>query len=132
MRASDIYSFGVVLYEMLTGRVPFEAETPWMAIHQHIYETPPPIRQLNPVVSEAVAQVVDKALAKDPKERYQHVEDLVQAFTAAQKPASAAVATVRPRQSRTLCLLPKRGSEQYPCSIGPEAVSLYWFWPRSF
>ena len=94
---SDIYSFGVVIYEMLTGRVPFEAETPWMAIHQHIYETPPPIRQLNPVVSEAVAQVVEKALAKEPKERYQHVEDLVQAFMGAQKPASATVAPVQPK-----------------------------------
>ncbi len=86
---SDIYSFGVVIYEMLTGRVPFASETPWMAIHQHIYEAPPPVRQLNPVVTEAVAQVVEKALAKDPAARYQHVSALVHAFAAAQKAGAA-------------------------------------------
>jgi len=88
---SDIYSFGVVIYEMLTGRVPFASETPWMAIHQHIYEAPPPVRQLNPVVTEAVAQVVEKALEKEPGARYQHVSDLVYAFATAQKVGAVGV-----------------------------------------
>ena len=82
---SDIYSLGVVFYEMLTGHVPFEADTPWMAIHQHIYEAPPPIRQMNPVVSDAVARVVEKALAKPPGDRYQRIEDMVEVFLGAQK-----------------------------------------------
>jgi serine/threonine-protein kinase len=115
---SDIYSFGVVIYEMLTGRVPFEAETPWMAIHQHIYEMPPPIRQLNPVVSEALAQVVHKALAKDPKERYQHVEDLAQAFAAAQKNATGIVPPAQTKaKPNTLAI-----TEEKPKT----APALYW------
>jgi len=87
---SDIYSFGVVIYEMLTGHVPFETDTPWMAIHQHIYEAPPPIRQRNPVVPEALAKVVELALEKDPDQRYQHAADLARAFAEAQKPAPSA------------------------------------------
>ena len=93
---SDIYSFGVVIYEMLTGRVPFTSETPWMAIHQHIYEAPPPVRQLNPVVTEAVAQVVEKALEKDPNARYQHVSDLVHAFATAQRAGTVGTRSAPP------------------------------------
>ena len=107
---SDLYSFGVVLYEMLTGRVPFEADTPWMAIHQHIYEAPPPVRERNPLISEDVAQVVTKALAKEPSQRYQHAEELVQALVQTQQPVAASRPaappnTLHPPQSAA----PRRG-----------------------
>ena len=74
--ASDIYSAGVVLYEMLTGSVPFDGDTPVAIAMQHIKVPPRAVNIINPAVSPAIAAVVQKALAKDPKNRYQQAEDM--------------------------------------------------------
>lgn len=80
---SDIYSFGVMLYEMVVGRVPFNADTPFAIIHDHIY-TPLPIpNTVNPDVSEAVQCVLLKSLAKDPEDRFESMPDLMAAFRSA-------------------------------------------------
>jgi predicted Ser/Thr protein kinase/tetratricopeptide (TPR) repeat protein len=80
---TDIYSFGVVLYELVVGRVPFSADTPFSIIHDHIYKPLPRPRDINPSVPEAVERVLFKALAKNRADRYANVEDLVSAFTQA-------------------------------------------------
>ncbi len=77
---TDIYSFGVMLYEMVVGRVPFNADTPFAIIHDHIYTPLPPPRAVNPNVPESVQRVLLKALAKDRADRYATVEDLIKAF----------------------------------------------------
>ena len=74
--ASDIYSAGVVLYEMLTGTVPFDGDTPVAIAMQHIKVPPRAVNILNPAVSPAINAVVQKAMAKDPKNRYQQAEDM--------------------------------------------------------
>jgi serine/threonine protein kinase/WD40 repeat protein len=79
-QASDFYSLGVVLYEMITHRVPFATDTPSGMIFKHVYEAPPPLRELRPDVSEAVEEVVMKALAKLPEDRYPSASDLAEAF----------------------------------------------------
>lgn len=68
--ASDVYTLGVVLYEMLTGRPPFDADSPVGVALKHLHETPPPIQQLNPRVPASVAVVVHRAMAKDPTQRH--------------------------------------------------------------
>lgn len=77
---TDIYSFGVMLYEMVVGRVPFSADTPFSIIHDHIYSPLPLPRNINPDVTEAVERVLLKALAKDRLDRYETVNQMVAAF----------------------------------------------------
>lgn len=77
---TDIYSLGVMCYEMVVGRVPFNADTPFAIIHDHIYTPLPLPRKVNPQVSEAMERVLLKALAKNPADRFQDVTAFVQAF----------------------------------------------------
>jgi hypothetical protein len=91
---SDIYSLGVVLFEMLTGRVPFEGETPLIVLYKHLTDPPPPPREINPDIPEAVEQVVLKALAKDPADRFQRVGDIVTALQQAVSGAPVVTAAV--------------------------------------
>ena len=82
---SDIYSTGVVLYEMLTGRVPFVGDTPVSVAMQHINTAPTPIQDLNPNVPPAIVAVVMKALEKNPKKRYQSAREMADALLRARE-----------------------------------------------
>jgi branched-chain amino acid transport system substrate-binding protein len=77
---SDIYSLGVIFYEMVTGRVPYVAETPIAVVFKHIQDPLPSARKLNPNLTESVELVLLKALAKNPEDRYQTAEDFVEAI----------------------------------------------------
>ena len=77
---SDVYSLGVVLYEMVTGRVPYEAETPMAVVLKHITAPLPLPRDVNPNLPEAVERVILKALAKNPDDRYQTAGEMVEAL----------------------------------------------------
>ena len=79
-RRTDIYSFGVMLYELVVGKAPFGAKTGYAIIHDHIYTPPLLPRTLNPQLSEPVEQVLLKALAKDPNDRFDTVDQMVLAF----------------------------------------------------
>ena len=82
-QGTDIYSFGVLLYEIVVGRVPFNADTPFAIIHDHIYTPLPLPTAVNPKVPEVVERVLLKSLAKERKDRFEKVEQQVQAFRAA-------------------------------------------------
>ncbi len=68
---TDLYAAGVVLYELVTGRVPFDADTPMAVLTKHVYEAPPPAVSLNPDLSPLIERVLERALAKEPAERFQ-------------------------------------------------------------
>jgi serine/threonine protein kinase len=73
---SDLYSLGIVLYEMATGAPPFDAETPVAAAIKHIYDPLPLPRRRNPLLAEGMERVILKALAKDRESRYQTAAEL--------------------------------------------------------
>ena len=82
--ASDLYSIGVILYEALTGRLPFEAESPVAVALKQISERPRRPSELNPEVSPALDAVVLRALAKDPANRYGSAVEFQRALDAAE------------------------------------------------
>src|SRR5262245_17578661 len=79
-RRADIYSLGVVLYQMLISKMPFEADSMPEMIRLHCEAPPMPLREVNPAIPQAVEDVVLKALAKKPADRHQSATELARAF----------------------------------------------------
>jgi tetratricopeptide (TPR) repeat protein/predicted Ser/Thr protein kinase len=75
-RRSDIYSFGVILFEMVTGRLPFAADTPFVVAFKQQSETPPAPEGLNPQVPPQMSAIILRCLQKDREKRYQTTEDV--------------------------------------------------------
>jgi serine/threonine protein kinase len=90
---SDIYSLGIVFYEMLTQRTPFDADTPLAILMKHVNDPLPLPRRINPEIPEAFERIVFKALAKKPEERYQSAVAMAEALRAAAEEAGIALPT---------------------------------------
>lgn len=107
---TDLYALGVVLYQMLVGRVPFSGTTPHATLHAVIYEAPPPPREINPGIPSEVETTILKAIAKQPEQRFQRGGELTMALKSALegKPVAGLTDTVtvpappsaEPRQRR--------------------------------
>jgi WD40 repeat protein len=100
--ASDQYALGVVVYDWLTGSCPFYGSIEEIA-RQHTMSPPPPLREKIPTISLAVEQVVLKALAKDPNERFESVQEFAKALERASRPGQPGMGT---RQTSPPSLLP--------------------------
>ena len=82
---SDLYSLGVVMFEMLTGKVPFDADTPVSVALKHMQEDPKEPVELNPEIPTAVNQIVVKAMQKEPSARYQNATEMLHDLSKALK-----------------------------------------------
>ncbi|MBA3944989.1 MAG: protein kinase [Herpetosiphonaceae bacterium] len=77
---TDLYAVGIVLYELLTGKVPFDGPTPMTVLAKHIGQAPPSPRSLNPELPSTLEAVLLRALEKDPAQRFQRAEEMVAAL----------------------------------------------------
>ncbi len=85
---TDVYALGIVLYQMLTGRTPFQATTATGLMYQHVYVLPTPIHQINPSIPEALAAITAKAIEKSPAARFPSAEAMAQALEAFTQPTA--------------------------------------------
>jgi serine/threonine-protein kinase len=88
---SDVYSLGIIIFEMLSGRVPFTGESPTVIMMKQVQDPPPSILEARPDLPSAVRGVVEKALAKQPADRFQTAGELSEALSAIASESSAAV-----------------------------------------
>lgn len=140
---SDVYSFGIILFEMLSGRVPFTGESPTVIMMKQVQDPPPSILEARPDLPAAIGGLVERALAKQPGDRFQTAGDLSEALAAiaSEVPAVAAqppaldtvpnaplkiedepdeVTVVRPRED----VAPARSRQEIPLSsLPPEPES---------
>jgi len=90
---SDLYSVGVMLYEMLTGRLPFEGETPVFVAIQHINSIPISPRELNPDIPEGLEAITMKAMSPNPEQRYLSAEDMLDDLREFRKNPNASISS---------------------------------------
>src|SRR3954467_13583744 len=105
---SDLYSIGVIMFEMLTARVPFTGESAVSIALKHVSEEPPPLRTLRPDVHPRLEQAVGRALLKDPAQRYASADE----FIAALEQARAAIASGDPASGAST-FVPGGGEEEH-------------------
>lgn len=120
---ADVYSLGVVLYQMVVGRVPYLGDTPFSIVHDHIYTPLPAPRELNPNISPQVEAVLYKALAKDREARYASAAALLDAFRRAVEDNGAAEPP--PTQAWQTPAAPARPAVPPPAETPAEGMVVY-------
>ena len=120
---TDVYALGVVLFQMLTGEAPFHSTTVQGLLFQHVHTPPRPLREINPYVSDTLAYIVARAMAKAPAARFQSAEEMAQALEAANVNATYRLASSQPVNPAFQGASPVQGD--FPTSPSLNRQSLY-------
>ena len=121
---SDQFSFGLILYEMLTGKLAFRKETKAETVASILRDEPPPIADSNPSVPNPLCWIVERCLAKDPEERYASTRDLAREFSGVRRHASETSAPGRP--ARAAAATARRNGIAWALA-GAAATAAVWF-----
>ena len=100
-QTSDIYSFGIILFEMVTGRVPFEGDTSLDIVLKHKTEPPPDPREINFQITDELCHIIFKCLEKDREKRYKKIEDVCDKLSKIEKDIPTKERIIAKRESRT-------------------------------
>jgi polar amino acid transport system substrate-binding protein len=103
-KRSDTYALGIILFEMLTGKLPYQGKTPYKVLSAHVHQPIPKIHELRPDLPEPVQAVIDKAIAKDPANRFSTSRELASALKRAMNsptpsPAPAVIGGAKPQRA---------------------------------
>lgn len=131
---SDIYSLGVVMYEMLTGTVPFNGETPISIALKHLQEEPRPLRESNPDVPPLVEAIALKAMAKEPDQRFNDISEMITDLRLAQNYLRDDHTRRLSREDYPTQVLPRitppagEGTDKAPQPVVDKKRSKAWIW----
>ncbi len=119
---TDLYSLGVVFYEMVTGRLPFHAKSQFEIMLAHVKETPKPPSEVNAAVPEELDHIILKAMAKDPADRFQNADEFHTALSVVDAAMDRVSGKVQPLAAQDVMEPPVAPSEARPLVSGPIAL----------